>query len=102
MKCVKRVQIRLPTDNMDSFVYWQLGYAVGSLLSSSWYVSKRSTVGDLHLCGREGVETEALIREWIEFYTLRLRSSPWQQVSKEKVLTVLEVITYTFLSIIAK
>lgn len=75
------------------FVFAQLGYARQSVLASSWFVSAQvtHTNPNVCLCG-EGRVGESLVRQWVEFYTSRVRTdSQWDALSKDKLTTVLEV-----------
>ncbi|CAI8056699.1 Histone acetyltransferase KAT8 [Geodia barretti] len=71
----------------------ELGYARQSVLAASWFVSSHSPHPhpDVCLCGGEGRVGRSLVRQWVEFYTSRVRTeSQWDALSREKLASVLQ------------
>jgi hypothetical protein len=70
----------------------ELGYARQSILAAAWYISSHitHTNPDVCLCG-DGRVGESVVRQWVEFYSSRVRThSPWDALSRDKLLAVLE------------
>ena len=81
------------TINLLCSLSLQLGYARQSVLAASWFVSSHSPHAhpDVCLCG-EGRVGRSLVRQWVEFYTSRVRTeSQWDTLSREKLASVLQV-----------
>ena len=79
------------------FMYFsQLDYARKSVLAGAWYVASQSAVThpEVCLCG-EGLVEQCQIRQWVEFYTSRVRmETEWDALSREALHAVLEVRTW--------
>jgi len=70
-----------------------LGYAKKSVLAGSWFLSRQATLArnDVCLCGEGRIE-ESLVRQWIEYYLVRIRmETSWDSLSGEQLKTVLKV-----------
>ena len=80
------------TINLLCSLSLQLGYARQSVLAASWFVSSHPHAHpDVCLCG-EGRVGRSLVRQWVEFYTSRVRTeSQWDALSRDKLASVLQV-----------
>lgn len=83
---------------MGRDIFWlyfhiQLGYAKKSVLAGAWFVCSQTPPLSADVCLRgEGRLEEGLVRQWVEFYLVRVRmETPWDTLSKDQLHLVLEV-----------
>lgn len=63
------------------------------MLAGAWLLSRQTppTFPDVCLCG-EGRSEEAMVRQWVEFYLVRVKmETPWDTLNKDQLQAVLEV-----------